>query len=477
MSSSSRLPVSSRAFRADRISSCLPHACERIAARRPELNGVVALFFVGRELHSRRAGLIAAVTYALWIPNILLTSQLWQEHLFVPLTVVGLAWFGRALRTRSLRDWTAAGIFLGAAALTRSSVAYFILPAALTCIVTTKPRRHVLAGVGVLLGSFALLTVPYSIFISRSVGQAVFIENIGLYALKRPPPSKWDLRLEDFMKTPTAAPTTQEALRYLRAELAQDRRDFVHERVDLVRLLLKPVGGTLLPTLSAPSQTASRALKVAVHALVDAPFIVAVVLAPFGMAVSRSPRFGAVLLLWVLQHLGMLVLTLWAGARFRAPIEPALIVLASVFLAGSWQRPRLAVAVGAVILSLTAGVFVARNLESVANGRANYGVHSWQIGQSTSAAFVGRAGVHLAVTRPELTLSFTPAEQSAIRPVEITVHIDGRHAGSFFGRTGAPIVLHYQLEQPGMRFVEVIATSNRDPIGMVLRQSGAVSER
>ena len=202
--------------------------------------------------------MIAAVTYTLWIPNILLTSQLWQEHLFVPLTVVGLAWFGRALRTRSLRDWTAAGIFLGAAASTRSSVAYFILPAALTCIVTTKPRRHVLAGVGVLLGSFALLTVPYSIFISRSVGQAVFIENIGLYALKRPPPSKWDLRLEDFMKTPTAAPTTQEALRYLRAELAQDRRDFVHERVDLVRLLLKPVGGSLLPTLSAPSQTASR---------------------------------------------------------------------------------------------------------------------------------------------------------------------------------------------------------------------------
>ena len=68
--------------------------------------------------------MIAAVTYALWIPNILLTSQFWQEHLFVPLTVVGLAWFGRALRTRSLRDWTAAGIFLGAAALTRSSVGY-----------------------------------------------------------------------------------------------------------------------------------------------------------------------------------------------------------------------------------------------------------------------------------------------------------------------------------------------------------------
>src|SRR4029079_3617711 len=48
---------------------------------------VVALYYLGAALHTVRAGFIAATTYAFWIPNILVVSTFWQEHLFIPLLI------------------------------------------------------------------------------------------------------------------------------------------------------------------------------------------------------------------------------------------------------------------------------------------------------------------------------------------------------------------------------------------------------
>ena len=40
---------------------------------------IALLFFLGRQLHSERAGLIAAAIYAAWLPNIIAVWSTMQE--------------------------------------------------------------------------------------------------------------------------------------------------------------------------------------------------------------------------------------------------------------------------------------------------------------------------------------------------------------------------------------------------------------
>jgi hypothetical protein len=70
----------------------------------------------------------------------------------------------------------------------------------------------------------------------------------------------------------------------------------------------------------------------AVHAVVDAPFVVAVLLARFALA--RRKEVACLLALWVVLFVALVSLMLWAGGRWRLPIEPVCIVLSAVVVAG-----------------------------------------------------------------------------------------------------------------------------------------------
>src|SRR5581483_4821455 len=52
---------------------------------------VGALYVIGRDMHSRTAGLIAAAIYACWLPAIGFVTYFLQEQIHVPLVVIGLA--------------------------------------------------------------------------------------------------------------------------------------------------------------------------------------------------------------------------------------------------------------------------------------------------------------------------------------------------------------------------------------------------
>ena len=96
------------------------------------------------------------------------------------------------------------------------------------------------------------------------------------------------------------------------------------------------------------------------------------------------------LALWVVLYLAMLSLTLWAGTRYRSPIEPALIILAATVLAGGWQRPTLATGGVAAVMTAGAIAIIAMSLEPVVTARASYGVDRWPVISDETRGSKGR---------------------------------------------------------------------------------------
>jgi 4-amino-4-deoxy-L-arabinose transferase-like glycosyltransferase len=428
---------------------------------------VFLLFEVGCELHSNRAGLLAAVIFAFWLPNIRLTTVFWQEHLHLPLLVAGFALLGRSLRTQTRSGWIVTGVVFGFAALARSSVGYFVLPAAFLCAAWQTPRVTAVRFAAWMVIAFAIVTIPYSIFISRTARQPIFIENIGAFTLKRPPPSSEKVYVVGFREQDARAPTGLETLRLLRYQFSRDKRGFIDQRLELLRLLLKPPGTVLLPALGVDGQTTARVLKTVVHAVVDVPFVLMIVFAPFGVIVARSFRFATLLTLWVFLLLTMLALTLWAGMRFRAPVEPALMVLGAAFLSGNWRSFSRASVLAAGCVSLAAAVLVAFSLPAVVAARANYGTAPWHVGQSTTTSFLGSAGINVAVPTRELIFALRPTQGAADRQVALAVFINGSPADRSVVR-GTPRLLRYKLRAPGVVYLEVFAFSGTQPVAMFL---------
>jgi len=433
---------------------------------------VLLLYVTGRELHSTRAGVLSAIAYACWVPNILLTTTVWQEHLYVPLLVGGFAQLGRAVRLEAPSQWVLAGAIFGVAALARSSIAYFLLPAAIFWVCVTPGRARSAAQAALLIVSFAAVTLPYSLHISSSARQAIFIENIGYFTLKRSPVNASGLRIESFMEDTRRAPSTGEVMRYFASDVAHDPAGFVLLRLELFRMLLKPMGPMLLPSTTAETRVAAGWLKAVVHGLVDLPFVICVTLAPLGAVLCRVRRFGGLLLLWVALLLSMLALTSWAGVRFRAPAEPAMIVLAAVVLSGGWRRPRRAVLAGAIAVSALAGTLSMMNVKAVIQARANYGVDDWAP-HMTEADFTGSAGLHVIVGKPRLSLLLARTERTPGGPVDVEVRFDGRLADRFRITEPHPQEVVYPMTQFGVVYLEVAATVEGRPAGLRLRVHAA----
>jgi hypothetical protein len=93
---------------------------------------IAMVFELGRQIHSDRAGLIAAAVYALWLPNIIAVWSTMQETLYIPLMLLAFVLFTRAVIANAGQlAFGFSGVTFGLAALTRSMPAYFMIPAGL----------------------------------------------------------------------------------------------------------------------------------------------------------------------------------------------------------------------------------------------------------------------------------------------------------------------------------------------------------
>lgn len=222
------------------------------------VGAIVLIFDLGRRLHSRRTGLIAAGGFALWALNIFNVWQTSQEALYVPLVVLGFVLLAAALASTTGREWFLAGVVFGFAALTRSMPLFYLPLAAALHVVISDSRRRALQGAALLLAGLATPTVPYVIALSLHVGQFTPIDSHGSIHVTR------SVAPDD------RALSMTETLGALTGTITESPIEYLKDSADRARSLLHLNGGRVLQIYVAAQNRATAMIwKIALHLTID----------------------------------------------------------------------------------------------------------------------------------------------------------------------------------------------------------------
>ena len=117
--------------------------------------------------------------------------------------------------------------------------------------------------------------------------------------------------------------------------------------------------------------------------------------------------------------MGLVALSGFGGPRLRAPIEPQLIALAAVVLAGSFGNVDKKILAVAGLAAAILAVIVLPQLPRSFSARADYGVH-WPLkAPPKRSAMTGAAGFNVLVTKEAMKpKSFASTSARAIPPAE-----------------------------------------------------------
>ncbi len=411
---------------------------------------VAALFVIGASLHSRRAGVLAALVYAFWIPNIWTIGQFMQEQIYLPLLLAAFALLLRATsRGASPMAFACAGAAFGLAALTRSMPFYYVILAAIGYIVVARDDSRAPRCAAALIAGFFVVTGAYSFWLSEQAGQFVFIENHG------------GISIHSYGGGLYNASTFGQIVELLLEAFWSDPVRFFDTWAGFVLALFNLHGDRWLQHYQAASANGAILAKLVAHAGIDLAFAASVLLAPIGAVLARRSREAALLASWIALVVVLSALSGAGGIRYRAPFEPHLIALASVVVAGNWRRPgRTALTVAALIV-LAAGSILVPQYSRVARGRANYGVTEWVLTADGRRTWT-QAGLGFNVLPRDgilqLRLYDSDGPVSPDQPTRVSVRIDGRHMGDHALVAHAPLQLRFLSRDTGHVYVEVSAT-------------------
>ncbi|MEO5820066.1 MAG: glycosyltransferase family 39 protein, partial [Vicinamibacteraceae bacterium] len=368
---------------------------------------------LGTRLHSLRAGLIGGLLYACWGSDIVGLGQVRQEPLYLPLVIAATLAVVRAWEARGVQPFALAGALFGLAALCRSMPIYFVAAVAVALVVRDRRGagpREALA----LVGGFAALTLPYSLALSIHLGQPTLIENHGgiliasryLHGGNRLAPPGFGRVVIAILQEMVWSPLT-----------------FLQATADQARSLLPLTGGRYLQDgVYATSAAAAAQWKVAAHTLIDAPWLLAIVLAPLGLVVARHRPAAWLLAGWTLLNLGLTALTGFGGSRLRCPFEVHVALLASVAIAGAWPRRRpLALALG-IAGSVGAVLLMVPQVVRTAAARANYGPRWTLTGGRTVAQVSGASGANVPSSPGGLDVAL---RNPGTAPIRVDLRLDG----------------------------------------------------
>ena len=303
--------------------------------------GVVAMYAIGANLHSRRAGVIVAAMMVL-APNSLHTAPVFlHEQLYIPLLLTAFAVLAWLLTgDRGAGWWAAGGALFGFAILTRSMPLYYLPFAAAGIVWSAEHRPTATRQVAWLALGAAVVTLPYSVWLSTQVGRWIFVEDhasISMTAytgiIRTAPPSPLD-----------------EGLALVTA-LVERPGAFLRTFADFFRSNFRPTAHRWVE-LYVPSLTGTARALVYAYARVvtDAGFLLAVLLAPFGVVLARHRQASRILAVWPPLVALLTALAAYGGPRYRGAFEGVLYVYFAIVLAGQWRRPsRREMAVAALV--------------------------------------------------------------------------------------------------------------------------------
>ena len=422
---------------------------------------VLLVFWIGRTIHSNRAGLIGAALLAVYFPPIIGSWVFYQENFYIPFATLGLALLTRAVVANAPpTTWAVAGLVMGAAALIRSMPLYFVVPATVLHVGLAAERRAAARQVlGLFLG-LSLLVVPYSAYISTTVGQFVLIENMATIRVRMIYP-------HDEVTPIHYAPAPgllQAAGMFLRG-FAERPLEFVGTQADRAKGMFQLRGGRYLQSrMGVATAEEARRLKTVTHLGYDVPFAIAALLAPVGWALARARPGASVLLVWVVVNIGLITAAGMSGARYRAPMEPALFALAAVVLAGGWRKLSRWSGVAAVGCTLLVALAVAASIPATARGRAEYGLRDRTADATWTAWTSGDAGFNV-LTTPDGALQFsvTARATGSSTPVPVDVLVEGAQSQRLTLTPGETQIVRHRASGPGLTFVELRTVSGDRP--------------
>jgi len=362
------------------------------------LAAIVLVFALGRLLHSSRAGLIAAAAYALWPPNILNVWSTSQETLYIPLVLLAFVLLGRAVAaTGAMREFLWAGIAFGVAALTRSMPLFFVPLVAGLHVLTSVDWRGAGKQAALLLAGLAIPTAPYILALSLHAGQFTPIDSHGSIHVA----SSLDDERDD---RPLSLAATAAALA---GAVIADPIAYLGASLDRARSLLHVNGGRVLQIYATPqTKSGAWAWKIAIHLLLDALLVVAVMLAPFGAVMSRERRLAGALIVWTLVNVGIASIGGFGGARLRAPFEPILLVFAAVVVADGWRWPGRSSMIVATMVSVVLGAVMLPQVPRSLAAWPPYGV-AWTAPLSRASGRMQQETAGFNVLARGGTVSFT----------------------------------------------------------------------
>jgi len=283
----------------------------------------VVILLIGERLFSRRVGVIAASIAAVYPFLVVYTGFLLSETVFVFLSSVFLYALAR-LREKCSVGWAAfAGLILGLMNLTRPMT--LLLPVLLLfwAWIEFGDKRRAVAIVGIIAGMMLLSMAPWVLRNYRVTNSFILVTGHNwerLYAGNNPA----------ILRDPEAIGGSIQPERvedYRSAYLSFMSHSLRHEPLELLRL----EGHKLKRFWSVFPKTSERDRIVSAcsYGLLLPLFIV-------GMYLSlRSPQKPWILFVWILNFCLMTLIT-HGSTRFRLPVEPAVILFASLTLERLW---------------------------------------------------------------------------------------------------------------------------------------------
>ncbi len=330
---------------------------------------VLLLYALTRRIWGRRVGLVAAAFAAIFPPFLVLSQELWSESLFLVLELAALLLVVEFRRSGGLLRWAAAaGALCGLAALTRD-LGVVVLAAVALGLWTMRPRLRPrsLAAPALAIGCAALVILPWTVRNANQFGRFIplttsaGVSAAGVYNQESYTDGDSHGGWRFTQVVPEYAqlfvtPGLDEA--DVDSTLIHDVRRFAWEHPgyvveasawNLLRLF-EFAGGSVVDRhgtpVDPPDSGAGRPLAERIGILLAAVLGIVGVGAIVRSWAKRRSREGAApriprgpLYLWLVPVL-MLVTTAPIGGlpRYRLPIDPFLIILASIGAVWLWDR-------------------------------------------------------------------------------------------------------------------------------------------